>query len=35
VFLPTLEEHDHFTRGQKKFGAMEPNMKLMLEDLMK
>jgi hypothetical protein len=30
VFLPTLEEHDHFTRRQKKFGAMEPNMKLML-----
>jgi hypothetical protein len=31
----TLEEHDHFTRRQKKFGVMEPNMKLMLEDFMK
>jgi hypothetical protein len=35
VFLLTLEEHNHFTHCQKKFSAMEPNMKLMLEEFMK
>jgi hypothetical protein len=30
-----LEDHDYYTRRQKRFGAMEPNLKLLLEDLMK
>jgi hypothetical protein len=30
-----LEEHDHFTRRQKKLDAMELNNKLLIEELMK
>jgi hypothetical protein len=29
-----LDDHEHYTRRQKKFGAMEPNLKILLEDLM-
>jgi hypothetical protein len=30
-----LENHDYHTRCQKRFGVMEPNLKMLLEDLMK
>jgi hypothetical protein len=30
-----LEDRDYYTRRQKRFGAMEPNLKVLLEDLMK
>jgi hypothetical protein len=30
-----LEDHDHYTRRQKRLGAMDPNMKLLIENLLK
>jgi hypothetical protein len=30
-----LEEHDYYTRRWKKFGAVEPNLKMLLEDVLK
>jgi hypothetical protein len=33
--LPTLEDHEQFTHRQKQLGSMEPNTKLLFEDLMK
>jgi hypothetical protein len=33
--VTALEDHDYYTRRQKKFVAMEPNLKLLLKDLMK
>jgi hypothetical protein len=30
-----LEDHPHYTRRQKKFGAMEPNTKLLIDELVK
>jgi hypothetical protein len=31
----TTLEHDYYTRRQKFFGAMEPNMKMLIEEIMK
>jgi hypothetical protein len=33
--FPTLEDNEHFTRRQKHLRDMEPNTKLLFEDLMK
>jgi hypothetical protein len=33
--VTSLEAHNHFTRQQKRFGAMEPNTKMFIEELMK
>jgi hypothetical protein len=33
--FPTLKDHEHFTPCHKQHGAMEPNTKLLFEDLMK
>jgi hypothetical protein len=30
-----LDTHDHYTHRQKRFGDMEPNMKILIENLMK
>jgi hypothetical protein len=30
-----LDAHEHYTRLQKKFGAMEPNVKLLMEEMLK
>jgi hypothetical protein len=30
-----LEAHNHFTRHERKLGAMDPNIKLLIEELVK
>jgi hypothetical protein len=30
-----LEDHDHYTGRQKRFDSMDPNLKLLFEDLLK
>lgn len=33
--MTALEDHEHYTRLQKSFGAMEPNTKLILDEIAK